>query len=148
VHLSIHAGQVGQLDRYHEARSVMGGGAIVGVDAGCSRHLAMELGEAGADYIGFSRSDRSQVATVDADQDADEDEDVGPQSQDTLIAWWSEVFEVPCVALDAPSPDDVRVMARLGADFVTTTFGGGEAIAASVERLRAMLAAAEDADVG
>jgi thiamine-phosphate pyrophosphorylase len=145
VHLSFSEDQ---LARYQEARSIVGGGVSVGVDVGASRHLAMELGEAGADYIGFSPVDAPSVAVAPQDDDAvaNEDADTGPQSQDELVAWWSEVFEVPCVALHATSVDDVRIWAGLGADFVTLTFSGGESIAASVDRLKAAVKAAEAAD--
>jgi thiamine-phosphate pyrophosphorylase len=45
---------VGQDDApYDEARRVMGKDKIVGVTCHDSRHLAMEAGEAGADYVAF-----------------------------------------------------------------------------------------------
>jgi thiamine-phosphate pyrophosphorylase len=119
VHLSATADLMA---RYDDARSVLGAGAIVGADAGGSRHIAMELGEAGAEYVAFG-ADRSLVAAVGADADADADdetpEDVaGPLTQRELIAWWSDVFEVPCVALDLADASAVREMAAVGADFV------------------------------
>ena len=45
---------VGQTDTpYGEARALLGDDAIVGVTCHVSTHLAMEAGEAGADYIAF-----------------------------------------------------------------------------------------------
>lgn len=45
---------VGQDDAsYAEARRIVGPEAIVGVTCHDSRHLAMEAGEAGADYVAF-----------------------------------------------------------------------------------------------
>src|ERR1043166_4821339 len=45
---------VGQEDAsYAEARRLLGPGRIVGVTCHDSRHLAMEAGEAGADYVAF-----------------------------------------------------------------------------------------------
>jgi thiamine-phosphate pyrophosphorylase len=35
-----------------------------------------------------------------------------------FIRWWAELFEVPCVALDAVEPAEAGELAGLGADFV------------------------------
>lgn len=69
VHLSGGAGG------YDEARTLLGDDAIVGVDAGGSRHQAMEAGEKGADYVA--------LPAADAD----------------MVAWWTAIFRVPCVAM-------------------------------------------------
>jgi thiamine-phosphate pyrophosphorylase len=58
---------------YTAARSRLGGEAIVGASC-ASRHAAMELAEAGADFIFFA--------------------------EPRLAAWWSEVSVVPCVGGD------------------------------------------------
>lgn len=89
--------EVADLAAYVAARKLLGAGAFIGADAGTSRHAAMELGEAGADYIGFHN-------------DAAGGHD--------LIAWWAELFEVPCVALDPVEPAGAGELARLGVDFV------------------------------
>jgi thiamine-phosphate pyrophosphorylase len=82
-------------------------GMIVGADAGRSRHEAMELGEAGADYVAFGIpphvEDRAKAA----------------ERQRDLIAWWAELFEIPCVAFDVPDADAAHVLAIAGADFVS-----------------------------
>jgi hypothetical protein len=39
---------------YDAARKVLGASAIVGADCGASRHFAMEMAEAGADYVGLA----------------------------------------------------------------------------------------------
>ena len=88
-------------DAYGEAREILGTRYIVGGDAGGTRHGAMALGEAGAEYVAFS----------------------GPERGD-LIAWWAEIFEVPCVAFDASTPADVADAARAGADFVAIVMPG------------------------
>lgn len=82
---------------YHAARKRLGASAIVGADCGTSRHFAMEMAEAGADYVGFANA--------------------GGDGLD-LVAWWAEVFEVPCVALDPVDPEQAGQLARLGVDFV------------------------------
>jgi len=92
--------------RYAEARQIMGNHFIVGVDAGRSRHDAMTLGEAGADYVGFGIP-----AHV-------EDRETARARRLALIEWWSEIFEVPCVAFDVESPNEAAALGRAGADFV------------------------------
>ncbi len=71
-----------------QAREILGGRFIVGADAGRSRDDAMTLGEAGADYVGFGIP-----AHV-------EDRETARERRLDLVAWWSEIFEVPCVAFD------------------------------------------------
>jgi thiamine-phosphate pyrophosphorylase len=91
---------------YGEARDIVGGRFIVGADAGRSRDDAMTLGEANADYIAFGIP-----AFV-------EDRATARERQRELIAWWSEIFEVPCVALDVETLADAGELAKAGADFV------------------------------
>jgi thiamine-phosphate pyrophosphorylase len=92
--------------RFSEAREVLGGRYIVGADAGRSRHEAMILGETGADYVGFGIPRHV------------EDRDTARERRLDLVAWWSEIFEVPCVAFDVETADDAAAVARAGADFV------------------------------
>lgn len=82
---------------YDAARKRLGSSAIVGADCGASRHLAMEMAEAGADYVGLANAD---------------------EGGSDLVAWWAELFEVPCVALDPVEPEEAGALAGLGADFV------------------------------
>lgn len=99
--------------RYEEAREILGQRAIVGVDAGRSRHHAMSLGEAGADYIGFGIpphvGDRVKAR----------------QRQQELVAWWAEIFELPVVAFDVEDHETARELAAAGADFVTRRLPSG-----------------------
>ncbi|MTD95858.1 thiamine phosphate synthase [Hyphomicrobium sp. xq] len=92
--------------RYVEAREILGTRYIVGVDVGRSRHDAMSLAEDGADYIAFGIpphvEDRASAA----------------ERRLELIFWWSEIFEVPCVAFDVDSVEDATALAAAGADFV------------------------------
>jgi thiamine-phosphate pyrophosphorylase len=93
-------------EQYAEARDILGTRYIVGVDVGRSRHEAMSLAEAGADYIGFGIP-----AHV-------EDRETAVARRRELIAWWSEIFEVPCVALDVEHADAAVELASAGADFI------------------------------
>ena len=88
--------------RYAEAREILGNRFIVGADAGASRHDAMELGEAGADYVGFDLSGREPDHA----------------SHLELIEWWAEIFEVPCVALGVETTEQAQAASKAGADFI------------------------------
>src|SRR5688572_17194969 len=85
--------------RYAEAREILGTRYIVGVDVGRSRHDAMSLAEDGADYVGFGIP-----AHV-------EDRQTALARRLELIFWWSEIFEVPCVAFDVDNADDAAELA-------------------------------------
>ena len=103
VHLTWNADVVAS---YGIARAVLGARAVVGAEAGASRHDAMSLGEAGADYVAFG-----PAAASGADE---EDVDI----QTDLIAWWSDLFVVPSVAMDTQTPADAARLANAGADFL------------------------------
>jgi thiamine-phosphate pyrophosphorylase len=92
--------------RYGEARQIMGSRLSVGADAGPSRDDAMALGEAGADYVGFG---------IPANL---EEREMACARRLALIEWWSEIFEVPCIAFDVETSEDAAVLAHAGADFV------------------------------
>ena len=62
-------------------RADLGPDAIVGAFCGGSRHDGMSAGEMGADYVAFGPAGGSTPA---ADPD--------------LLAWWSEMIEVPVIA--------------------------------------------------
>ena len=77
---------------------------IVGAGGLKTRHDAMVAGEAGADYVMFGEPDlegrRPSFAAV-----------------TERVAWWTEVFEVPCVAF-AADLDEVGALAEAGAEFI------------------------------
>jgi thiamine-phosphate pyrophosphorylase len=87
---------------YAEARNLLGDSASIGAGCGVSRHDAMRLAELGADYVAFGPN-----GTIDTiDQYAE------------LIAWWAEIFLVPCVAWNVDNAEHAARLAALGADFV------------------------------
>lgn len=110
LHLSWNKDQPG---RMAAAREVLGGRFMLGADAGRSRDDAMTLGEMGADYIAFGIPPHV------------EDRDTAFSRQCDLVAWWAEIFEPPCVALDVPDTDAARALAQANADFVAVTVGSG-----------------------
>lgn len=97
-------------DAYEAARAKLGPEAIIGADAGTSRHDAMTLGESGADYVAFSLMTET------------EGEETALSLRSELIAWWSEVFVVPVVAFGVVSPSEAGALARDGADFIALRF--------------------------
>lgn len=108
---------------FAEAREILGNRYMIGVDALSSKHDAMEMAEAGADYIAFS------VA-------ASDDETANTRFE--LLEWWAEIFETPCVALGAADADDARALAGIGVDFVGHTLAPATTPAAISDTIRAM----------
>ncbi len=103
---------VGQGDAaYAEARQAVGPQAIVGVTCHDSRHLAMEAGEQGADYVAFGAF--FPTATKEVEHHADLD----------LLRWWSELFTVPSVAIGGITVDNARPLVEAGADFLAVCGG-------------------------
>jgi thiamine-phosphate pyrophosphorylase len=89
---------------YADARKRLGASANIGGACGLSRHDAMVLAELGADYVAFGPVGGSKIDGI--DQCAD------------LIAWWSDIFVVPCVAWNVDNVADAARLAVSGADFI------------------------------
>ena len=98
---------------YAEARESLGTRYIVGADAGRSRHDAMALAEAGADYIGFGIPPHVEDRRSAAERRLD------------LCSWWAEIFEVPVMALDVEDAADAARLAAVRADFIAVRAPSG-----------------------
>lgn len=94
---------------YRQTREHLGQRAIIGVGCNESRHDAMLLAELGADYVAFG--------STPALSDGEREERAG------LIAWWSEIFVVPCVTWNVETQEEAAQLAGLGADFVALSSG-------------------------
>ena len=105
----VHVGQ--EDSSYAEARRLVGAEAVVGVTCHDSRHLAMEAAEAGADYVAFGAF--NPTTTKEAKTAADPD----------LLTWWSEIFEIPCVAIGGITVDNAAPLVDAGADFLAVSGG-------------------------
>ncbi len=103
----VHLGQ-GDGD-VREAREVLGRAAQIGVTCHASRHLAMEAGEAGADYVAFGAFFPS--GTKPSEHRADLD----------TLTWWQRIFEIPCVAIGGITPENCAPLVRAGADFLAVS---------------------------
>ena len=114
----VHLGQ-GDGDP-REARQVLGPQAQIGVTCHDSRHLAMEAGEAGADYVAFGSFFPTTTKIV------------KHRPEPVILSWWSTLFEIPCVAIGGVTPENAGALAAAGADFVAAShavWGGDEAAA-------------------
>lgn len=128
----VHLGQGDGSPR--EAREELGREAQIGVTCHASRHMAMEAGEAGADYVAFGAFFPS--STKDKGPDAERPE---PE----LLTWWSQIFEIPCVAIGGITPENCAPLVAAGADFLAVShavWGGDEA--AAIEAFAKAIAAA------
>lgn len=103
---------VGQEDTpYAEARRIVGDDAIVGVTCHDSRHLAMEAGEAGADYVAFGAFFPTKTKAPKTAADID------------ILRWWSELMVVPCVAIGGITVENAPPLIEAGADFLAVSAG-------------------------
>ena len=123
VHLGQNDGDV------REARETLGREAQIGVTCHASRHLALDAGEAGADYVAFGAFFPSGT------------KDTEHRAELELLEWWQEYIEIPCVAIGGITPENCGPLVEAGADFLAVSgavWNGDEAAAvrAFAEALR------------
>ena len=114
VHLGQDDGEVA------EARQALGRDAQIGVTCHASRHLAMEAGEAGADYVAFGAFFPTTT------------KEVSHRAEPDILTWWQQIFEIPCVAIGGITPENCGPLIAAGADFLAVSGGvwnGDEAAA-------------------
>ena len=103
---------VGQEDvTYAEARRIVGRDAIVGVTCHDSRHLAMVAAEQGADYVAFGAFFATGTKAPKT------------RAEPGILTWWSELMEIPCVAIGGITVDNAPVLVKAGADFLAVVAG-------------------------
>lgn len=105
----VHVGQ-GDMS-YATARDIVGPDCIVGVTAKDSRHLSMTAAEQGADYVAFGAfyPTETKADTTGADI--------------SILSWWAELFEIPCVAIGGITVDNAKPLIEAGADFLAVCGG-------------------------
>jgi len=103
----VHLGQ-GDGDP-REARQELGRDAQIGVTCHGSRHLALEAGDASADYVAFGAF--YPTTTKDVEHRADPE----------ILRWWSGLMELPCVAIGGITPDNAAPLVEAGADFIAVS---------------------------
>ena len=124
----VHLGQ--QDGDVREARALLGPAAQIGVTCHDSRHLAMEAGEAGADYVAFGAFYPTTTKPSRYRPDP------------SILTWWSALFEIPCVAIGGITPDNAGPLIEAGADFIAVcqAVWGEDDPAEAVRRFEAVLA--------
>ena len=124
---------VGQTDTPAiDARKLLGS-LTLGVTCHDSRDLAMQAGDDGADYVAFGAF--FPTTTKDAPTIADPD----------IIAWWSDLMEMPCVAIGGISAANCGTLVTAGADFlavVGAVWAHADGPAAGVRALNHAIASA------
>jgi thiamine-phosphate pyrophosphorylase len=100
----VHLGQ--QDGDVREARALLGPSAQIGRTCHDSRHLAMEAGEAGADYVAFGAFYPTTTKPSHYRPDP------------SILTWWSTLFEIPCVAIGGITPANATPLVVAGADFL------------------------------
>ena len=103
----VHLGQ--QDGSVKEARAELGPSKMIGVTCHASRHLAMEAGERGADYVAFGAFFPSETKTS------------KHRPEPGILSWWASLFELPCVAIGGITPDNARPLVEAGADFLAVS---------------------------
>jgi len=100
----VHVGQDDMPAR--EARRLIGPDRTLGVTCHASRDLAMRAGEDGADYVAFGAFFPSGTKQVTRLADPE------------LLAWWSDLMELPCCAIGGITAENCAPLVQAGADFL------------------------------
>jgi thiamine-phosphate pyrophosphorylase len=104
--LGCDGAHLGQTDGNHaEARRLLDG-RILGITCHASRHLAMEAGELGADYVAFGAFFPTET------------KETIHRASPEILAWWHEMFEIPSVAIGGITAANCAPLVRAGADFL------------------------------
>ncbi|MBB6191068.1 thiamine-phosphate pyrophosphorylase [Sphingobium wenxiniae] len=103
----VHLGQSDGDPR--EARQLLGPSAQIGVTCHDSRHLAMEAGEAGADYVAFGAFYPTTT------------KETRHRAEPSILSWWVTLFELPCVAIGGITAANAAPLVAAGADFLAVS---------------------------
>jgi len=123
---------VGQTDTAAAVARKILGDRTMGVTCHDSRHLALEAGEAGADYVAFGAFFPTTT------------KDATPANIETL-RWWAEMMEIPVVAIGGITAANCAPLVQAGADFlavVGTVWNHAEGPAAGIVALNTAIDAA------
>lgn len=89
-----------------EARALLGPDAQIGRTCHDSRHLAMEAGEQGADYVAFGAFYETTTKPSNYRPTPD------------ILTWWTTISQLPCVAIGGITPANAVPLVSAGADFI------------------------------
>jgi thiamine-phosphate pyrophosphorylase len=91
-------------ERIKELAQALKPARMVGIGGITSRDESMMAGEMGADYIMFGEPDiEGNMSNL--------------EQVIELASWWSELFEIPCIAF-APALKTIPFLAKTGAEFI------------------------------
>jgi thiamine-phosphate pyrophosphorylase len=110
--LGVDGVHLGQEDmKVDDARELLGDAMVIGASCHDSRHLAMEAGEQGADYVAFGAFFATQSKSP---------EKLAKYGVPTaeLLQDWSTYTTVPSVAIGGMTPENCGPLVAAGADFV------------------------------
>jgi len=134
--LGCDGAHLGQQDGDHAGARMLLSGRTLGITCHDSRHLAMVAGEMGADYVAFGAF--FPTSTKEARHRATPE----------LLEWWTEMAEIPAVAIGGITAASCAPLVRAGADFlavVGAVWNHPEGPAAGVRAMDAAIAEALDA---
>ena len=100
----VHLGQSDGDPR--EARQLLGPEAQIGRTCHDSRHLAMEAGEAGCDYVAFGAFYPTTTKPSHY------------RPPPGILSWWATIAEIPSVAIGGITPANAKPLVDAGADFI------------------------------
>jgi thiamine-phosphate pyrophosphorylase len=126
----VHLGQEDGDPR--EAREVLGRDAQIGVTCHDSRHLAMEAGEAGADYVAFGAFFPTTT------------KETKHRPDPSILSWWSTISGIPAVAIGGITVENAATLVTAGADFLAVSgavWNDPDGEAAAVAKFLAVLEA-------
>jgi thiamine-phosphate pyrophosphorylase len=103
----VHLGQGDE--SLKNARAALGKDVQIGITCHDSRHLAMEAGEGGANYVAFGAFFPTETKETQYKPELD------------IVQWWAEMMEIPCVAIGGITPDNCRPLIDAGADFLAVS---------------------------
>lgn len=97
---------VGQEDTSAAVARKILGDLTLGITCHASRELAFEAGEAGADYVAFGAffPTGTKAASTHAEPE--------------ILRWWSDLMELPCVAIGGITAENCLPLVQAGADFL------------------------------
>jgi thiamine-phosphate pyrophosphorylase len=123
----VHLGQEDGDPR--DARRVLGPKAQIGVTCHDSRHLAMEAGDAGADYVAFGAFYPTST------------KETKHRPEPSILSWWATLFELPSVAIGGITPGNAAPLIAAGADFLAVSgavWNDPDGAAAAVKKFAAL----------
>jgi thiamine-phosphate pyrophosphorylase len=125
---------VGQTDLNAAAARKILGDLTLGVTCHNSRHLAIEAGEAGADYVAFGAFFPTTTKQPPA------------LAEIETLRWWAEMMEIPCVTIGGITAANCAPLVQAGADFlavVGAVWNHPDGPAAGVRAMNQAIAAAK-----